>query len=402
MYQLVISLIAILLILVPGIAAKDLVWSGKIRHRAEWVDKDFSNNTNFGGFDLLRSRLDLSFKDDHSLAFFQLQDSRKFGTEKNTLTDGTADALDFHQAYLKIDNILGQPLSVKAGRMEMIYANQRLIGAVGWHNIGRSFDGAMVTYAGDKFNIDLFNMKLTENSMAGDSGDVNFQGLWATASYFPKTRVDVYYLNDVTAPGDDFNRKTMGVYSKGSYTFGGIVVFQESDYALQSGKQTKDQDIEASLLGIRVGAKIKEMPFSPSVGFGYDALSGDAADTDNKYEAFNTLYATNHKYYGFMDYFLNVPLHAKGYGLNDLIVSGGFSPFKKISVKVDFHTFSTAEKVDGETAIGTELDVTVVFPYRTNVKIVGGYSRFTPDTVFKVWKGADPASWAYLMTIYTF
>ena len=41
-------------------------------------------------------------------------------------------------------------------------------------------------------------------------------------------------------------------------------------------------------------------------------------DTDKKYNVFNTLYATNHKYYGFMDYFIDIPRHTYGLGLIDI------------------------------------------------------------------------------------
>ena len=42
-------------------------------------------------------------------------------------------------------------------------------------------------------------------------------------------------------------------------------------------------------------------PVKPAIGVGIDYLSGDDGQDADKYKVFNTLYATNHKYYGFMD-----------------------------------------------------------------------------------------------------
>ena len=63
---------------------------------------------------------------------------------------------------------------------------------------------------------------------------------------------------------------------------------------------------------------------------------------------------------------------------------------------------STAQEVSGETAIGTELDLTTTYGFRKGIKLVGGYSSFTPGRVFKSWKGTDFAGGAYLMTIFNF
>jgi len=60
------------------------------------------------------------------------------------------------------------------------------------------------------------------------------------------------------------------------------------------------------------------MSMSPVLSAGVDYLSGDDGEDETKYKVFNTLYATNHKFYGFMDYFLNLPVHTYGKGLMDM------------------------------------------------------------------------------------
>ena len=48
------------------------------------------------------------------------------------------------------------PLSAKIGRQEMAYGDERLIGAFGWNNIGRMFDAAKVRWQNEWFGVDFF------------------------------------------------------------------------------------------------------------------------------------------------------------------------------------------------------------------------------------------------------
>ncbi len=305
-----------------------LLISGQVRHRTEWNGKDFSDSTKVGGSSLLRTRLNLAFRTAASdLAFIQVQDSRVYGTETNTLSDGTADAIDLHQAYLQLNNLLNQPLGLRLGRMELAYGNQRVIGAVGWHNVGRSFDGALVSFTWKDIRLDAFSAKEVEKQNPDNVDDKDFRGLWLDSKWqipglVNQSTLDAYFLNQYQNNGTVLNRSTTGIFSKGSYGFvGGITLTQEIDFALQLGTQQDTVSINASLIGVRVGLALSKAPFKPSIGFGFDKVSGDDTSTTN-YEAFNTLYATNHKFYGFMDYFLNIPVHAQGAGLQDIIITG--------------------------------------------------------------------------------
>jgi len=161
------------------------------------------------------------------------------------------------------------------------------------------------------------------------------------------------------------------------------------------------------------------MVASPTITVGYDMLSGDDGSDDSENTAFNTLFATNHKFYGYMDYFLNIPVHNKGLGLTDIVVGLKASPMPKHMIKVDFHIFNTAEDytlADGTTTatdLGNEIDITMARKYNNNVKFVVGYSMFTPGDVTKdagfdklagvgANKGQDSASWIYWMAVVNF
>ncbi|MCH8838046.1 MAG: alginate export family protein, partial [Candidatus Marinimicrobia bacterium] len=213
--------------------------TGQIRQRTEMNDKDFSASTSMSGATWLRTRLNIAVKtESNGLAFIQIQNSRKFGEETSTLFDGSADMLDFHQAYLLVNQIAGMPLNVKVGRMELAYANQRIIGAVGWHNVARSFDGVVANYKLNNISIDALLMtEVKENTVTSSSLSVDtlswgvtetrtfanpkdFRGVWLTSNWKigsgAGTRVDAYFLNNYNNDGNDLNRNTMGIYSKGN------------------------------------------------------------------------------------------------------------------------------------------------------------------------------------------
>jgi len=379
---------------------QNLEMSGQVRHRSERSDKDFSDQIASFGFSFLRTRLNMKFTNEKNHAFIQIQDSRKFGEATNTLTDGSADLLDYHEAYFAISDFATEGLDIKLGRQEVAFANERLIGAVGWHNVARSFDGVLFSYSDEKYKATVFSLKETELSAVGDIGDKDVSGVWVETSFAAPTRVDVFFINQRINPGDILDRNTFGVYSKGSYDLGTFTMSQEIDIVRQSGNNGGD-NVSAFLIGSRIKLAVKDTPLKYWVGVGYDALSGDDPTTTDD-EAFNTLYATNHKYYGFMDYFVDVPAHTMGAGLTDIVLSAGLTPVSKLSAKVDYHLMSTSQDVAAGSNIGSEIDLTGSYGYSKDLKIVAGVSIFTPGDVFKVWRGQDRSTWGYLMTIYNF
>ncbi|MBT3300721.1 MAG: alginate export family protein [Candidatus Marinimicrobia bacterium] len=359
-----------------------LKFSGQVRQRFEMVDKDFTDTTSFNSQNYLRTRFAVSYDNDDYSTFIQLQDSRIFGTETNTLKDGTADALDVHQAYFKLKNLFGVPLTAKVGRFEAAYGPQRLMGAVGWHNIGRSFDGVIFNLTNDFANVDFFNFKQVEASTVNDNDDFNVRGAYAHLSLMDGHKTQAFAIQD----GD---RMTFGGYGKG--VFAGVSY--ELEFAMQNGTESDDVNYGGMMYGLNAGYKIAGMTLSAGVDF----VSGDDTTTTDVNESFNTLYATNHKYYGYMDYFLNLPVHTGGLGLSDIHVKMSGLKVAGHVVNVAYHMFNADQSED---SFGNELDITLVKKYADNVKIVAGYSIFMPGKL-KEENGAN-ASFAYLMTIVNF
>jgi len=131
--------------------------------RSEADGRDFNSDSDVNTYTLLRTRFGAAVQPLEDVnVYIQLQDSRAFGREPSTLANTSN--IDVHQAFFQINNLWNKAIHLKAGRQEMVYGGQRLIGAVGWSNVARSFDGVKLTF-GTNSTFDLFSMIINERNV---------------------------------------------------------------------------------------------------------------------------------------------------------------------------------------------------------------------------------------------
>jgi hypothetical protein len=373
--------------------------SGQIRQRFEMDDKDFDSETNSNNFNLLRSRLGITFAPEEDVtAFFQVQDSRTFGEETSTLGDGSADNIDLHQGYIKIKNLFDLPVDLKAGRMEVNFGPQRLVGAVGWHNIGRSFDGVIFNLRGKDYSVDFFNFDEVEQLEVGNTGDQNVLGAYGDFKLANSHKTQAFLIWQKRNPTESLSRYTLGFYANGK--FGNLR--HETEFAYQGGKLTSggtELDVRALMAALNLGYTSGNM----TITLGADYLSGDSDPGDDKFKVFDTMYATNHKYYGHMDYFLNIPVHTFGLGLLDTHAKLSVISRAKTTARAAFHLFKanqddTIPGGSGARDFGSEIDISVSHKYTGNVSFVVGGSVFFPGKIFKERGREDTSTWIYVMS----
>ena len=144
-----------------------------------------------------------------------------------------------------------------------------------------------------------------------------------------------------------------------------------------------------------------------ALGVGLDFVSGDNPDDDN-YQAFNTLYATNHKFYGLMDYYLNIPLDTKGGGLQDYFLHLKLKAGKKTAINFVYHQFLLANDVyTSETPktlleknLGGELDTYLGHKIASYATLNLGLSWYFPNATTEEIKGGskdETNTWGWLM-----
>ena len=327
----------------------------------------------------------------------QVRDARTFGSAGSTIGVDNQ-ALDLHQAFARLDNFLMDDLSAKLGRQEMNLGNQRLVGAVAWHNRGRTFDGVRFGLQKDFGSIDLFATR-TNNTVGGAGDNQHFFGLWNTFRIGDESKLNVFalYDNNTTplAEGADsgcgmLGRGTVGLYYNGQFDDLSL----EVEGGWQGGTQAVGDiamslnDISAHFVSATLGYDLGDVDVKAL----YTRLSGDDDPGDSTVSTFITLFATNHKFYGAMDYF---PALSGAAGLQDISVGVRAEVSSSSWLMLDGHMFMPA--IEGD-AFGTEIDLQFKHAYDKKVSIVAGFSAFLPADGFgTAIFGDGNGFWGFLM-----
>ncbi len=421
-----------LLLCFGNMQAEDDSWllNGLVQMRSELDGRDFSNATYPRSFASIKTRIGVQKNIGDDILFFtQIQDSRVFGEEKNTMT--SLDNLDFHQAFVKLTNPLGLPMKLQVGRFEVSYGTERFLGAVGWNYTGRAFDGARVSL-NPGFNLDVFALTLQEAKRKDKNGnDLNpyvgnataktygpypdsvdsfsMYGFWSSNQLNDNHKLDVfgYYEFNRNKPVADsvalsdfkVKRVTIGLSHYGTY--GNLKSIIEAAYQTGStANSTGAKDLSAYLISAQAGYQIGDA----NVGAGFDLISGTKPGSaeDN---SFATSYGTNHKFYGFMDYFINVPVNSGGTGLNDIYAKFNYKKKgSKFNFNLAIHQFmANQENANGDSNFGQEFDLTIKYSFIKGTAITWGNSVFLPDELMKNKFSTanvvnqDMSFWSYLM-----
>ena len=317
-------------------------------------------------------------------AMVQLQDVRMWGSETNTLTDFSANGFDVHQAWLELKCHLG--LALRVGRQEIAFDNHRLIGTVGWADQARAFDAIHLIYK-SSFGLEAnaFYAKvgdedafLQSKGAAGTKEDMDLAALrvrFAKIKFARPTLAVIYDHNGIKQQ----NRVTLGLFLDGAPIKG---LKYSAEFYYQLGSLTaggKDKDIAAMLVAGRVGYTAP-LKLKPSITLWAEYISGDHTPGDDTVSTFDTLFATNHKFYGLMDLFLNLPVHTGGMGLMDIGGRVKVLPCKGLALFVDFHHFELAkEHPSTNTAtFGNEVDVVAKYKFNKHVSAEVVFGAFMP------------------------
>lgn len=340
-----------------------------------------------------------------------LQDVRVWGQDGSTINRTTAqdnNGLMLHEAWAEIGitdtTSKVYALSLKLGRQELIYDDQRLIGNLDWLQQARRHDAAVLKFTtsqwmvhtGFAFNQNKENAsstKYNETPAGNYTGNTNggsvyksFEYLYANRKYkqgnisflFFADQFNEYHTaneNNVAVKVWDngsWNRLTTGFYT--SNTFGKTSLTASGYY--QAGKNASGQKLSAALLSANVLVNT-----SPAFGVGPGIDYSTGGSHGNTSNAFDPLYGTPHKFWGLMDYFYA----GSGFGnkgLVDYYIKAKYKASGKLSVTADLHQFSSASGVYDGTGnklsrnFGTEADITAVYALTSIIGFEGGYSHF--------------------------
>lgn len=236
--------------------------------------------------------------------------------------------VDLHQAYVALGNHKEFPVSLKVGRQELAYGDERLVGSFAWNNIGRVFDGAKMRWQNSWFGVDAFATKLVvpdDNNFNTSNDHEYFSGLYFNTKKVPKNWTEFYVLARNVSPGAaafkapsttpaPFNTSARDIYTIGARFRSATNEWGNWDYTVETAGQFGDwkraatgirpnerDSHEAYAISGNVGYTFREAFGTPRVALEYDYATGDSDPNDDRHETFDNLFPTNHKFYGYMD-----------------------------------------------------------------------------------------------------
>ncbi len=380
-----------LAILAAPASAQQTRLGAEVRPRYE-----LRNPAGSGGVDeftSMRVRLGLAAVLDESLTIFaQIQDVRLWGEESSPLLDYRADNLDLHQGYFRYRNDWLDGVGVTVGRMEVTFGGERLVGTVNWTQQGQSFDGVRLDVRHGVVDAALVAYRIADESAPTASADIELYGAYGTLSEVVPGSLDMYWLYD----------RTEGAVASGQHTLGARWLFQAPgglagrlEGTFQTGSRGA-ADVSAFLVGARLGRAFSADRFG--VTLWYDYVSGDDPSTPRS-EVFHTLYATNHRFYGLADVFLDIPSHTGGSGLQDVAVKLSWRPMDDLSLGAEAHAFRAAERRSLTGArFGEEVDLTATHAISEYLTASAGFSYvFQAPPLGEIGRLSEDLSWLYLM-----
>jgi len=409
MFRWILVAASVVFCIAPATRSAELDLDGQLRVRSEGADRSQAGQDVL--WDILqrvRVGLRATVSEEVDL-YIQVQDSRTYGSEPSTLTSTIN--LDLHQGWAEVRKPWGDAeLQVRLGRQELSYGNERIVGAVGWNNVGRAFDGLRTRIPRGQWRFDLGAWRLRDE-----------QGAPETPTYvdsnLPRWNDDLYMTyNSYAAAAGQFHGDLYGLYRNDRRGFYETTIGEHIDgkwrwlrydheFTAQLGKRL-GEDLEAYLFSAQAHASVGN---GFECGAGFDFLSGDETPGDGTFNYFDTtrIFHTGHKFYGRLD----SPFILTPAGLLNPYGSIGFKGPRNLSATAVVHGFfthrdfvqsNTGGTPTNQSYMGTEVDAWVGLSVAARTRLEVGGAVLVPGRVLKDRSLEETAVWAYAQGVASF
>jgi hypothetical protein len=238
--------------------------------------------------------------------YIQFVDAHALGLPLYYVSANQRDAFDDRQAFLQFHKKL---FNVIAGRQELRYGDERLLGISNWTNTSRTFDG-FVGRVGDKNRLDLFSASVVvihPTSLDTHGAGLTFHGAVGTiATWVPHTVVQPFvYIKALprvaslqkidgaeteVTPGAEVSAKFLGGF------------YIDTLGALERGSYSNDS-IRSGAGLVKAGYGASQVDWKPRLAGEYDYASGNPHTDMQRIGTFDQLYPSNHNAFGLTDLF---------------------------------------------------------------------------------------------------
>ncbi len=381
----------------------------QVRPRAEYRDgyKDpLLEGEKAAGFINQRSRLSVDYLREGLSVGLSLQNVSVWG--QNPIANSSNSNTVVNEAWAQLKNSDGYFL--KFGRQTLNYNDGRLFSAADWNQAGFYHDALKLGYLSKSHQLEAvlaFNQD-GEKSKGGSfytGGGIpykNMQMIYYQYNDFAGFTPSFLFANTGYENGVAINPETVYLQTMGTH-----LIFKPIDELkiqgvayYQTGKRkTSLNKISATMLSLRAEYLVNK---ATKLFGGIDFVSGEDANSSQSnttYNAFNTLHAGNHAFYGSMDYFIASSYrNGMNLGINDKYLGVVYAPISRYSFAVTYHYFSMAANAydNGKKikkGMGSEIDLQFDYNIMKDVKLSCGYSSFFGTKSLEFAKGGDSKRW---------
>jgi hypothetical protein len=402
-------------------AKAQLTVTGQLRPRTELRDGQGTlqkKGEESALFTSQRARLNVGFTGYRFKVFLALQDVRVWGQDASSINRTTTEANNgvmLHEAWTELilnDTISKfQNISLKVGRQEIAYDDQKVLGGLDWLQQARRHDAVVFKFANKGWIFDLgaaFNQNKELNAGTIYNGIPTAYGAGTNGIGTMYKSFQYAYLGKKFFFGDlsflffkdDFNKYTnvtsgtpavtTKVFGKGVWSRNTTGVYYNvnitrkinltGSYYHQFGDDKDGRSLSSDLASITSTVQVGRKLF---IGPGVDYLSGTdgtkAVTATSESNLFDPLYGTPHKFWGGMDYFYA----ANGFGKQGLLnyfLKAKYNAKDNLTFFAELHGFEAANTLSNGAGgtqtsyLGTELDLKMSYNFTKMINIEAGYS----------------------------
>src|SRR3984885_13822227 len=240
--------------------------------------------------------------------YMQFIDAHALGLPVSSVASNMRDVFDLRQGYLEFHH---NNVRLYAGRRELRFGNERVVGISDWTNVSRTFDGFFGHFGdpSDKNNVTVFSTSVVNvhpTSLDTHGAGLTFHGGYGTIGSIPNTVLQPFVLVKAFPRVES----QQGIYgSEVETTFGAEAEGRLPagfDYDIlgdvQRGSYSNDS-IPAGAGILKVAHLFDSLPWKPRLGGEYDYATGNPHQNPNRISTYDQQYPSDHNAFGLFDLF---------------------------------------------------------------------------------------------------